>query len=444
MSLSKYFYNGKKVAYCPFVDSWALKNKLTVPKAQAKYGDIVLFDWNHNRSSDHIGFIVSRNKDGSFTTIEGNTSESSNDNGGNVMARTRYSSEIYLIVRWSRNTEDINKLMKTVKNQLGNKEVPKNSNLNKYGAEYGTNGVPWCCQFVWWCFRHAGETDAIPKYPTENLQKGSFGVQVKSLQKCLNTIIGSKLVVDGDFGDKTRAAVKTYQRKKKIEDDGIVGKVTRSKIAADISNGTSKPVSTPKKIIDVSYWQKKIDWHKVKNDNVYKAFIRSSYTKQNSFKLENDSYFTINVKNATAAGIKVGAYHYSQATTVEEAKKEAAYVVNILKPYKTLITLPVVFDWEFGGRLNSTVAKKNGKTKNTDICRAFCEVIKKAGYTPMVYASYSVFKNYLNFTEIKKFAKIWLAQYNTTASYSTYNYWQYTSDGKVNGIEGRVDMNKEK
>lgn len=452
MSLSKYFYNGNKVAYCPYVDTWARKNKLTVSKTSGKYGDIVLFDWNHNGSSDHIGFIVKKNKDGSYTTIEGNTSLSSNDNGGCVMVRTRYTSSINYIVRWTHTTENANKLMKVVESQIGYKESPKGSNKTKYGLEYGANGVPWCCEFVWWCFRHADgvpeKPETIPKYPTSNLKKGSEGVQVKSLQLCLNTLTGSKLVIDGEFGILTQNVVKQYQKKKGIEVDGIVGKITLNKIKEDMTKpvtpSKTSPVASGNKVIDVSYWQGTIDWKKAKKDGVGEAFLRASYTSQDSFKRNSDSTFNKNVKGATAEGIKVGAYHYSQATTVEEAKKEAEYIISILKPYKTLITLPVVFDWEFGKRLNSTVAKKNGKAGNTAICKAFCDAIKKAGYKPMVYANYNTFKNYLNYSDVKKFAKIWLAQYASKPSYTTYDYWQYTSSGKVSGINGKVDMNKRK
>lgn len=93
------FYNGDKTGYCPSVHQWGIKNKLTVPKANGTAGDIVLFDFNNNRTADHIGFIECKNKDGSYLTIEGNTAIGNNSNGGAVMRRTRYQSQIIAIIR---------------------------------------------------------------------------------------------------------------------------------------------------------------------------------------------------------------------------------------------------------------------------------------------------------------------------------------------------------
>lgn len=96
--LSSLFYDGQKTAYCPTVYSWAKQKGLVVPKETARYGDIVLFDWGGDGVADHIGFVESYNGV-TYTTIEGNTSDSNNSNGGKVMRRTRYASQIQAIVR---------------------------------------------------------------------------------------------------------------------------------------------------------------------------------------------------------------------------------------------------------------------------------------------------------------------------------------------------------
>lgn len=96
---SKLFYDGDKTAYCPNLQTWAKKRELVVDKTTGQAGDIVLFDWNGNNLADHVGFIVSKNSNGTYTTVEGNTSIASNDNGGNVMRRTRKLSEILMIIR---------------------------------------------------------------------------------------------------------------------------------------------------------------------------------------------------------------------------------------------------------------------------------------------------------------------------------------------------------
>lgn len=93
------FYGGKKSAYCPTIADYYIAKKQTVSKSKGQAGDIVLFDWNKNNSSDHIGIIEKKNSDGTYTTIEGNTSLSNNANGGQVMRRTRKQSEISWICR---------------------------------------------------------------------------------------------------------------------------------------------------------------------------------------------------------------------------------------------------------------------------------------------------------------------------------------------------------
>ena len=103
---SKLFYDGKKVAYCPYVYDWGKRNKLNVPKSQGRYGDIVLFDWTGDGEADHIGFIVKQYSDGSYLTIEGNTAIGNDSNGGEVMYRTRYQYQICMIIRPKYTEED--------------------------------------------------------------------------------------------------------------------------------------------------------------------------------------------------------------------------------------------------------------------------------------------------------------------------------------------------
>lgn len=93
------FFGGKKSAYCPTIADYYIAKKQTVSKSSGKPGDIVLFDFNHNNSSDHIGIIEKKNSNGTYTTIEGNTGVGNNTNGGQVMRRIRYQSDISWIVR---------------------------------------------------------------------------------------------------------------------------------------------------------------------------------------------------------------------------------------------------------------------------------------------------------------------------------------------------------
>lgn len=192
------------------------------------------------------------------------------------------------------------------------------------------------------------------------------------------------------------------------------------------------------KCIDISNWQgviTKSQFQKLKkNKGITHVIVRVGYTRWASFLRFSDASYKKNIENAYAAGLKVGAYYYSQAKSVSEAKKEAKKTISLLKPYKSKITLPVAFDWEWGGRLNASWAKKNGKTANTKICQAYCDAIKAAGYEPMVYASLSVFLNYLNRDTLHSKYKIWVAHYSGGAAtdYARPMYmWQYSSTAQL-------------
>ena len=199
-----------------------------------------------------------------------------------------------------------------------------------------------------------------------------------------------------------------------------------------------------KRAVDVSAWQGNIsvdDWKKVKKSGIECVILRCSYTSQSSFSLHKDKVFDHNIKTAVKAGMKIGIYHYSQAINEVEARKEAQFVLKTIKPYKEHISLPVAFDTEFGGRLNSYVARKMGKQRYKQVCDSFCMKILSAGYTPMVYANLSTLTGYIA-DDIYKYWLIWVAQYHSKLQYRHTAYmWQYSSSGKVPGLDGRIDMN---
>ncbi len=214
--------------------------------------------------------------------------------------------------------------------------------------------------------------------------------------------------------------------------------------------------------VDVSQYQKTIDWEKVKAAGVDYAIIRAtrySSSATNGTNLTKDNTFDTNMKNAIAAGIKVGVYVYSYADSVAEAKKEAAYVISLVKNYK--MSYPIYFDIEDPAR-----KKTSYKTENTEMSIAFCEAVRAAGYKAGIYSGASFFVNYLNLSKLSSY-DIWVARYlysDKTFSFPGgmsdinkcislgYKYnnqytsinadmWQYTSSGVVAGIPGRVDMN---
>lgn len=196
--------------------------------------------------------------------------------------------------------------------------------------------------------------------------------------------------------------------------------------------------------IDVSMHNKTVDFNKVKADGIDFVYVRVGYTgyTKKKLSLNYDPYYQENITNALAAGLQVGVYWYSQALNEEEALQEANMLLNVIGSYN--ITMPVVYDYEFAGvgedgRLDSANLSKAQMTANS---LAFLNRVSQMGYTPCLYANYSFLKNRVNASQISSIAKIWLAHYNTSTDYpGDYEYWQYTSDGRVNGISGRVDMN---
>lgn len=182
--------------------------------------------------------------------------------------------------------------------------------------------------------------------------------------------------------------------------------------------------------IDVSKHQGTIDWTKVKAAGVQFAMLRAGYGRYDN---QKDEQFEANYAGATAAGIPVGAYHYSYATTAEQAKQEAEVFLGWIKGKN--LTYPVAFDIEDKKQANL------GVSVISDIIRAFCEMVEAAGYYVVVYANKDWLTNRID-ADCKSRYDIWLAQWTSKPTYTgSYGMWQYTSDGAVDGIAGRVDMN---
>lgn len=213
----------------------------------------------------------------------------------------------------------------------------------------------------------------------------------------------------------------------------------------------SKGANASKLGIDVSRYNNQIDWNKVRNSGVDFAIIRVGFTgygkshPQQQIKLDNN--VEQNIKGATAAGIPVGLYWFTQAINENEAIAEASACIKIAKKYK--ISYPIYIDIEYSGSHD-----KNGKPDNqgradglnkyqrTQNAIAFCETIKNAGYTPGIYASRDYIYKNLVYENLSKY-QIWLAHYTNSETNFKYHYdtWQYTSSGNIDGISGRVDMN---
>lgn len=187
--------------------------------------------------------------------------------------------------------------------------------------------------------------------------------------------------------------------------------------------------------IDVSKWNGTIDWNAVKNSGVNYVIIRCGYRGSSAGTLIEDPKFKANIKGATAAGIKVGVYFFTQAIDEVEAVEEASMVLGLIKNYK--ISYPVFLDVESSGGRADGISTQT----RTAVIKAFCETIQNSGYTAGVYANKSWLTSKIDAGQLSKY-KIWLAQYASAPTYAgRYDLWQYKSTGKVSGISGNVDLN---
>lgn len=161
------------------------------------------------------------------------------------------------------------------------------------------------------------------------------------------------------------------------------------------------------------------------------AMIRVGWCYNNGA-LKEDTRYRSHISGALAAGLAVGVYLYSYATTAEAAGRAAKEVIEAVKPYK--LSYPIAFDIEY-----ESIYTGGSKQVNTDICRAFLDEIEAAGYYAMLYCSKDFLDSYLYPAQLTAYDK-WIAQYaSACTSKHTHGIWQYTGSGKVDGIAGNVD-----
>ena len=183
--------------------------------------------------------------------------------------------------------------------------------------------------------------------------------------------------------------------------------------------------------IDVSAWQGAIDWNAVKAAGVDYVIIRAGFGK---FSDQIDKYFEANYAGAKAAGLGVGAYHYSYAVNVQDAKQEAQVALGWLAGKQ--FDYPIYFDMEYSGQT------KLSRATNGEIIDAYCSTLEAAGYFTGLY-SYSYFLNTYVPNDIYKEYTIWDADVsNPSPTYTgKYDMWQYSHSSSVSGIAGNVDAN---
>lgn len=191
-------------------------------------------------------------------------------------------------------------------------------------------------------------------------------------------------------------------------------------------------------VIDVSTYNGDIDWNRVKEAGIDYAIIRVGYRGYETARLVKDKRFDTNMSNATAAGVKVGAYIVSQAVNTNEAVEEASFIISSCSGYN--VSLPLAIDVESAGN-GSGRGDKISVAERTAVINAFVQTIRGAGYSAMVYANKDWMTNRINAGGLASGSTVWLAQYRSSCTYGgSYQMWQFTESGSIPGISGNVDM----
>lgn len=256
-----------------------------------------------------------------------------------------------------------------------------------------------------------------------------YDVPKKATEISVSNDISYSVISDISFLIKSEAEIDatvedSAQNEAEIDADGTESNVIRLEEGASVFG------------IDVSKWNKTIDWKKAKEAGVEFAIIRLGYRGSSTGALVEDPYFKKNIEGALDAGVRVGVYFFTQAVTPVEAVEEASMVLTLCKDYK--VSFPMYIDTEGAGG--------NGRADNlsvedrTAVVKAFCETIENEGHTAGIYASKHWFEKRLHTEELSAY-QIWLAQYSREATYEgEYGMWQYTSAGKIDGIDTLVDF----
>ncbi|MDD2505385.1 MAG: glycoside hydrolase family 25 protein [Bacilli bacterium] len=186
--------------------------------------------------------------------------------------------------------------------------------------------------------------------------------------------------------------------------------------------------------IDISSWQEEVDFKKVKEAGASFVMIRIGFQRSSTRELSIDKYYEQNIKEAKKAGLKVGVYLYTEASSINEAKNHATWVLNKLN--KLSLDLPIVFDWEDFSNFRK---HKISLYQLNEMANIFIKTVVNSGYEGMIYSSKTYLENFWN--NINNYP-VWLAHYTEKTDYKgDYIMWQLSNIGKIPGINAPVDIN---
>ena len=272
----------------------------------------------------------------------------------------------------------------------------------------------------------------------EDVSPGDYSINLKNVtgyeapeapvKISVKAKIEYKAVADISYLIKTEAEIDAEKEDTAVND------------AADDTTGNSAIRTTEGAVfgIDVSKYNGDINWNQVKEEGVRFAIVRCGYRGSQTGVIVEDPYFRKNMEGAAKAGIPVGVYFFTQAVDEREAVEEASAVMSLVKDYE--LTYPVFVDSESaGGKGRADALEVQARSK---VLQAFCETIRSGKYKAGIYASKNWFNKRLDISKLSADNVTWLAEYADKVSYgATYQIWQYSSAGRIPGIEGRVDMN---
>lgn len=299
-------------------------------------------------------------------------------------------------------------------------------------------GVPFCVTIQGYGEYEDKDEDGI--IYIDGLRAGEYSIYLNEVEgyKVPNTVTSIKVKQDIEYRiledveylmlteQDVDASVEDTEEKGALED-------------ADGSENTSFEAfeGDAKRGIDVSKWNKTIDWQAVKEAGVEFAIIRCGYRGSSSGSLIIDPMYIENIEGAIQTGIPVGVYFFTQALNETEAIEEASMVINLIRKYD--VDYPVFLDSESaGGNGRADDLSLEQRTKNH---KAFLQTIASAGYEAGLYASTNWLNKRLDMEQLSRY-RTWLAQYADVPTYEGYYHmWQYTSKGEIDGISTRVDLN---
>ncbi|MBO4846901.1 MAG: glycoside hydrolase family 25 protein [Lachnospiraceae bacterium] len=271
----------------------------------------------------------------------------------------------------------------------------------------------------------------------EDVSPGDYSISMKDLMGytfptqpvkiSVSAKIEYKAVADISYLIKTEADIDAEKEDTAVNDAG----------EETAGNSAVRTVEGATFGIDVSKYNGDINWEQVKNEGVGFAIIRCGYRGSKTGAIVEDPYFRKNIEGATSVGMPIGVYFFTQAVDEREAVEEASAVMSLIKDYK--LTFPVFVDSESAGGKGR--ADDLEVTQRSKVLQAFCETIRSGGYKAGIYASKNWFNKRLDVSKLSADNVTWLAEYAEKTSYGgTYQLWQYSSAGRIPGIEGRVDM----